>query len=45
MELIVSNVKRMEEEVMNKLESVFREIADIVRTVYDKENNICQGKI
>ncbi len=45
MELIVSNVKRMEEEVMNKLETVFKEIAEIVRTVYEKENSICQGKI
>lgn len=34
MELILENVKRMEEEVMNKLETVFRDIADIVRTVY-----------
>ena len=45
MELILENVKRMEEEVMNKLETVFRDIADIVRTVYQKQHRIYEGKI
>ena len=30
---------------MNKLETVFREIGDLVRTVYEKENFLYERKI
>jgi len=45
MDLILIKVKKMEDEVFNKLEMVFREIGEIARNVYEREQVMYERKL